>query len=68
MVNEQDVADTELIELTKNPITETKFNFKKENPFSTKKTGTKTQNTQLQLAENRTNLSKTTPKGQQTLY
>ena len=37
MVNEQDVADTELIELTKNPITETKFNFKKETPFPLKK-------------------------------
>ena len=37
MVNKQDVADTELIELTKNPITETKFNFKKETPSPPKK-------------------------------
>ena len=31
------MADTELIELTKNPITETKFNFKKETPSPPKK-------------------------------
>ena len=37
MVNEQDVADTELIELTKNPIMETKFNFKKETSSPPKK-------------------------------
>ena len=37
MVNEQDVADTKLIELTKNLITETKFNFKKETPSPSKK-------------------------------
>ena len=37
MVNKQNIADTELIELTKNPIIETKFNFKKKTPSPLKK-------------------------------